>query len=898
MVTTITLPTFDPSVLINYYQAKLPILASAVPASPIARVSETTHDSLPWEAQQSSQQAEDAKVLQSTNLIDLSNVPKNAGASPDSKTEQDNQKLFALYQAVDTLSYLAGMAKRDGMTTGQLAGLNRRFQSGLTQVMSFIHAETFNNFTLQAGRTVLSVTSLVSLAFPPFDYSGGTVANDAGLQKALPGVSASDSFDISVTKGGAATVVHIDFSQVQGALTVDNIVAYVNQQLAAMGFNSRFSRVMTQGTIDDPTNAKYGIALTPASGESLSLSSASASPALYLAGTTGSITGTADQQGRLVKLTDLDSGPQTVFNATTNPDTGITTAQSSVVDTNGNVYVVGNATGNFGNELNQGAQDAYLSKYDSAGNLQWTKLLGSTGTASGYSLALNPKGGVAVAGSTSAALTTDAIADGNRGSFVASYDSNGNQIWVTEIPTLNANQANAISVDASGNVYFGGQVAGVIGSGQMSSGKLDAYIAKLDAKGNITYEQQFGTSSNDQVAATAVESDGSLIVGSVQNGHAILAKYANGDAISAPIWTKDLGDLQNSGSIGGLVVSGNNIYLSGTTTNAGLTASGEASIAAASSGGMDAFVVSLTDNGTSVSANHVSYVGTSASDKGGGLTVGADGTVYLAGTTTGTFSGQSRTTSGTNNTFVAALSASGSINWTRQYGGADGQSTGAGIAIDPLGFSVLDKLGLPRGLINLNQSLDLTSQSTLRAGDSFEIQIHGTLPRTAKVTIEKGETLRSLADKINAALLNAGNAGITFKNGGEALQIKLNKGVNATFVAGPDDFDALARLGIPAGALSNAPGSSTTADSGHQVFGLGFGGTMDISTVTGAGAARAQLLNVLSSIRDTYRKTNTPQSSVATQITGHAPPYLAAQVANYSLALNLFAGSAAAGTSA
>ena len=38
--------------------------------------------------------------------------------------------------------------------------------------------------------------------------------------------------------------------------------------------------------------------------------------------------------------------------------------------------------GNFGNQINQGSQDAYLTKYDSAGNVLWTKLLGSTGSAS------------------------------------------------------------------------------------------------------------------------------------------------------------------------------------------------------------------------------------------------------------------------------------------------------------------------------------------------------------------------------------------------------------------------------------------------------------------------------------------------------------------------------------
>ena len=89
-------------------------------------------------------------------------------------------------------------------------------------------------------------------------------------------------------------------------------------------------------------------------------------------------------------------------------------------------------------------------------------------------------------------------------------------------------------------------------------------------------------------------------------------------------------------------MSGSQVYVSGTTSNGNLTAGGTASIAAPSSGGTDAFVFNLTDNGTSATANHVSYVGTSGSDQGGAVTVGTDGTVYLTGTTTGTFAGQPR----------------------------------------------------------------------------------------------------------------------------------------------------------------------------------------------------------------------------------------------------------------
>jgi len=906
---------FDPSLLLSYYNSRLPVAPAAQQTSTLAQSanSATANDAAPWENfNPPSQQVEDAQVLSLTNFIDLSKVPASAGSTADQKTEQDNQKLFALYQAVNNLAYLASMSQRDGMTAGQLQGFDTRFQQGMQQVQNFIATQSFNNFTLQATAPSSSVTSQVAIPFPPMNYAGGTIATDSQLADPLANVSTSDSFDISVKKNGVATDVPIDLSQVTGPLTMDNIVAYVNQQLSADGFSTRFKRVMTTGSIDDPANATYGIAINQAPSEQITLSSAAATPALYFAGNTGSATGTSgvagvngatigatppDQQGRLVKLTGLDSNPRGVFNANTNPDTGTTTAQSTVVDSNGNVYVLGNATGDFGNQLNQGTQDAVLSKYDSAGNLQWSKLLGSAGTANGASLALDPNGGVVVVGTTNADLTSAAIADGNNDSFVARYDADGNQIWTKQIQTLSANQAASVSVDSSGNIYVGGQVTGTIGAGQTNQGGGDAYVAKLDSSGNVIYEQQSGSSGADSVAATATTSDGGLVVASTENGHAILSKYANGDATQAPVWQVDLGDLQNGGAIGGLAVSGGNIYVSGTTSNAALNAGGAASIANGGSGGTDAFVFALTDSGASVSADHVSYAGTSATDQGGGVTVGSDGTIYLTGTTKGTFAGQTRSAVNTNNAFVAALAAGGSVTWTHQYGGADGQSTGAAVAIDPAGASVLDALGLPRGTLDLNQSVDLASSTTLRTGDSFQIQIQGAASRTTTITIDDGETMDSLALKISSALGFAGSATATYANGGKALKISVNPGITATLIAGPADFDALARLGISPGTISNASGNSNSSSSSttatgaaSQVFGLGFSGKpLDISTATDAGAARAQLLNVLSSIRNAYRTTNTPAgstSTASTQSTGAVPAYLTSQLASYQTALS------------
>jgi hypothetical protein len=914
MSTGVSLASFDPSTLLSYYQAQLPVASSSSLLSATQQAqaanSATANDDPPWEdLNPPAQQQRDAQVLSITNFIDTSKVPVNAGTTADSKTEQDNQKLFSLYTAVNNLSYLAGMAARDGMTAGQLAGFNARYQQGLQQIEDYVSSTSFNNITLQTSTPSSSVTSSAGVSFGNFSYDTRTLTSNDNLSNPLPGLSASQSFTVSVKKGGVTTAVPIDLSKVQGGLTLDNVISYVNQQLSAAGFSSRFERTITNGTIDDPDNASYGLSVVPSGSETVSLTAAASQPALYIAGNSGITTTadatsaadgtsnsdatTADQQGRLVKLTDLSGSQTSAFSAQADPTTGLTTAQDTVADSSGNVYVIGNATGDFGNQLNQGTQDEYLTKYDSAGNVVWTRMLGSAGSASGYSLALDPTGGVVVAGSTTGTVMSTAISDGNTDTYVARYDATGNETWAKQLQTLSENQPASVSVDASGNVYVGGQVSGLIGAGAANSGGNDAYLAKLDSKGNVVYEKQSGTSGNDSVAATATTSDGGLITASVVNGHAVVSKYANGDATQPPVWQEDLGALQAGGGIGGIAVSNGQIYVSGTTSNADLTAGGQASVASASSGGLDAFVFNITDNGTNATANTVSYVGTGTTDKGNAVTVGADGTVYLVGTTGGTFAGQVRQVQNVDNMFVSALNPNGSVQWTRQYGGQDGTSTGQGVAIDAQGGSVLDALGLPRGTISLDQNVDLTQTTTLRAGDSFQIKIDGASSRTATISIDQGETLSTLAGKINAELQNAGKASVSYGADGESLQIAVNPGITATLISGPANSDVLGRLGLTPQTLTNTSSSSSSSSSTSSsttAYGLGLPEDTDISTQSGAGIARGELLGVLSKIQQIYQSENTPpaQTSNTPDVSGPVSPYLASQLANYSLALSMF----------
>ncbi len=914
------LPGLDSSVLLGYYQAQRSSSPSALAAANALgatvaakkKNSATANDITPWSIPKPDASARTADVLSTKNFLDTSKVPLTAGATADSKMEQDNQKLFALYSAVDSLAYIAKLAQDATKTIGQLAGLNARFQTGLSQVQNYLASTQFNNFILQSAKPAPSVTSTASVAFSNYTYKTQTLVANAGINNALPGVSSTDAFTIAVKKGGVTTNVDIDLSQVSGPLTLGNIVSYVNSQLSAEGFTTRFQKSQKGGTATSDATATYGMQINPGANESISFSAVS-KPALYMVGNSGSASETntsnagkagattttttaADQAGRLTKIGDLDGTPTAILSSSQKSTTGNTAAAATVVDASGNVYVLGNATGNFANQLNQGTQDAYLTKYDSAGNVVWEHLVGSAGKATGTALALDPSGGIVITGSTTADVVPGSVTNGNLDSFVARYDAQGNQSWIKQIQTLATNQASAVSVDASGNIYIGGSVAGgVIGAGQSALGKGDAYLAKFDSKGKLLAENQFGTSNADQVSATATGADGSLYVATVQNGEAIVMKYAGGDINGGPVWTQNLGALQNGGSIGGLTVSGDQVYVSGATSNANLTSGGAASVANAASGGVDGFVFNLTDNGATASANHVTYVGTGATDQGGAVTVGGDGTIYFTGTTLGTFAGQQRNVQNVNNAYVSAIHADGSVGWTRQYGGASGQSTGAAVAVDPNGASILDALGLPRGTLSLNQSVELTNQTTLRAGDTFKLKLEGVGARTATITIDKGETLQSLSTKINAQLGGAGKATVNYTGGAAGLKITVNAGQTVDLVSGPKDSDALSRLGIPAGTLSApATGSAATESaSATPSYGLGLtggvGGAMNLSSRTGANFARSQLLGVLSALQTAYQKSNaTPAADpLPGNRSGKASPESAAQLANYSLALAL-----------
>jgi hypothetical protein len=188
-------------------------------------------------------------------------------------------------------------------------------------------------------------------------------------------------------------------------------------------------------------------------------------------------------------------------------------------------------------------------------------------------------------------------------------------------------------------------------------------------------------------------------------------------------------------------------------------------------------------------------------------------------------------------------------------------------------------------------------------------------PRTATITIGQGETYSSLVTKINAQLGQTGLAAVNYTGTNEDMTITANPGNTIKLVAGPADFDALARLGISAGVISapakgstsstTTPTSTSTSSSTavKTTYGLGLAATalgpMNISTKTGADLARSTLMTVLSNIQNIYQTSNTPPATPSTNpgnTSGTASAATTAQLAGYNLALSLLGNTASSAT--
>ncbi len=720
-----------------------------------------------------------------------------------------------------------------------------------------------------------------------------TITLPAGPDQWSLQINADTEEQVSFSAPSSAPAVYV-------GQTSGNVIAYNAQQQAA-------AATAASGSSSSLTNAANSVSAPIQQIVKLQASSSAttsnASSSSTLSSSSSSSSSTAPPAALVLPGTANASTDEAWANTL---PAGVTSVDSTATGSDGSLYVLANVTGTVDGETAVGTQNVALQKYDSAGNLVYSTILGSAGSTSGLSLAVSSDGSVAVAGSVTGALNPSN--PGNIGgaatSFVALYDSAGEQQWATTSTNPSNNQANAVAFGANDTVYVAGQnnaPSSTVTAYAPSSGYLTAY----SSTGTQLFNTATGTSNANGVAV-----DGSTVVvaGTSSTGDAVVNSY-NAASSGAPTLTatRDLGSL-GTGSIAGVAINNGQVVVAGTTSNSALNAG---TVTSAFSGTQDAFVAQLNENLQPASTDAVAYYGGTGSTTATALTV-SGGQVYIAGTSTGGLSGLS--SSGSQEGFVAAIDpTTGQTTWSQALTGQNGVDAPNSIAVAQGGASVLDRLGLPTQTLQYQGSQLLTAATTVQAGDQFEIRTQaGATPAT--ITIAAGETTQSLAQKIDQASGYQVNVTTVDVEGEQQLKITPEDSSQVIeLLPGPSGKDALGPLGLSAGLIQTAPAvptpkkvipgvtetnTTTTTTSTKDAYGLNIAQDFNLTTTAGIQAAQKAIKTAMQLVQSAYNNIIDPPSATTTQTeSGSVPAYLTAQLANYKAGLARLTGSSSGSSS-
>jgi hypothetical protein len=256
------------------------------------------------------------------------------------------------------------------------------------------------------------------------------------------------------------------------------------------------------------------------------------------------------------------------------------------------VYVAGSLWQTLPGQRSHGRQDAFVRRYDLAGDVVWTRQFGTHRIDAATDVALGG-GGLYVLGTTNDGL--GAPSAGLDDLFVRRYDLEGGAEWTTQFGTPESDAGLGIAADAGG-VSVVGTTAGTFAWQSTPTVDSEGFVVRLGPNGGERWHRRIDGPGADSVRAVATEGGGLTIVGSSPG--IVGQRLFGSDAIfvrrygpwGAVRWTRTFGSSAFGDAADHVATDPSGIFVVGSTYGAlpGATNRGRA----------DAFVVALDPAGS------------------------------------------------------------------------------------------------------------------------------------------------------------------------------------------------------------------------------------------------------------------------------------------------------------
>ncbi|HSY91132.1 MAG TPA: SBBP repeat-containing protein, partial [Candidatus Binatus sp.] len=339
-----------------------------------------------------------------------------------------------------------------------------------------------------------------------------------------------------------------------------------------------------------------------------------------------------------------------------------------VAASDGSLYVAGVTLAHAGamdaRALSAGEGDAFVARLSPDGSkLIYFTYLGSSGLDEARAIALDSAGNAYVAGKTRATnfavvrpLQPSCSLDGAGAcqgtAFVAKIGPGGGVVFATYFGGSGGDEANAIVVDGSGNMFFAGSTHSLDfpvtdAVQRIAGGNGDAFVAGISADAShVLFATYVGGSDFDEARALALDASGNLYIA----GQTRSLDFPVSNGLQSQCATRAQGSCPGS-----------------------------------------AFVTTLSANGQQI--GYSTYLGGSGGDAANAIVVDGHGQAYVAGVTRSTdfpvSQASQRQLLGKSNAFISKLSAQGSVLMFSTYLGGSGADQANAIALDGSGNVVV-----------------------------------------------------------------------------------------------------------------------------------------------------------------------------------------------------------------
>jgi hypothetical protein len=220
--------------------------------------------------------------------------------------------------------------------------------------------------------------------------------------------------------------------------------------------------------------------------------------------------------------------------------TTIDSGKSFSTDLQGNIYLVGNFSGNvhfeetggFGNVISNGNTDIFITKLAINGTTLWTKTLGGSNIESANCIIVDPAGFFYIGGEFRETVDFDLssgifnlTSSGGHDAFLAKYDLDGNYLWAFSIGSAGSEAITRLEFDSFRNLYALGRFNDVVdfdmsneNNSITSNGQSDIFIAKYDSNGNFIWVNKIGNQYNESPSSIHIDSNDNLYVSGLFSG--------------------------------------------------------------------------------------------------------------------------------------------------------------------------------------------------------------------------------------------------------------------------------------------------------------------------------------------------------------------------------------------